>query len=66
MKKHFVKNLVMTEEENEKFEKSDICWVCGKLIGFNDKVRDHCDIPGKYRGSAHWSCNINLKISKKK
>ena len=20
---------------------------------------------GKYRGSAHWSCNINLKVSKK-
>ena len=20
---------------------------------------------GKYRGSAHWSCNINLKLTKK-
>ena len=20
---------------------------------------------GKYRGAAHWNCNINLKISKK-
>ena len=26
---------------------------------------DHCHITGKYRGAAHWSCNINLKISKK-
>ena len=29
------------------------------------KVRDRCHITGKYRGSSHWKCNINLKISKK-
>ena len=29
------------------------------------KVRDHCYITGKYRGAAHWSCNVNLKPSKK-
>ena len=29
------------------------------------KVRDHCHITGKYSGSAHWSCNINLKLTKK-
>ena len=29
------------------------------------KVRDHCHISGKYRGAAHWNCDINLKISKK-
>ena len=28
-------------------------------------VRDHCHITGKYRGYAHWSRNINLKICKK-
>ena len=55
----------MTAEENEEFERSNICWICGKLIEFNDKVRDHCHITGKYRGSSHWSCNINLTISKK-
>ena len=31
----------------------------------DDKVRDHCHIKGKYRGAAHRSCNINLKVSKK-
>ena len=35
------------------------------MIDFDEKVRDHCHITGKYRGCAHWSCNINLKISKK-
>ena len=34
------------------------------MINFDEKVRDHCHITGKYRGAAHWSCNINLKISK--
>ena len=65
MKKHFNKNLVMSAEENEEFERSNICWICGKSINFDAKVRDHCHIAGKYRGCAHWSCNINLKISKK-
>ena len=65
MKKHFNKNLIMTAEENEEFERSSICWICGRLIESDDKVRDHCHITDKYRGSAHWSCNINLKISKK-
>ena len=64
MKKHFNKNLVMTAEQNEEFESSYICWICGKLI-FDNKVRDHCHITGKYRGSSHWNCNINLKITKK-
>ena len=45
---------------------TSICWICGKLIENRDnKVRDHCHITGKYRGAAHYSCNINLKISKK-
>ena len=64
MKKHFNKNLVMTAEENEKFERYNICWISGKLIDFDEKVRDHCHTTGKYRGCAHWSCNINLKTSK--
>ena len=64
MKKHFNKNLVMTAEESEEFERSN-CWICGKLIENEDKVREHCHITGNYRGSAHWSCNINLKITKK-
>ena len=64
MKKHFNKNLIISAEEEEQFEKMKICWLCNKLIE-NDKVRDHCHITGKYRGAAHWNCNINLKISKK-
>ena len=28
-------------------------------------MRDHCQIIGKYRGSAHWCCIVNLKLTKK-
>ena len=46
MKKHFNKNLIMSVEEEEQFEKSEICWICDKIIDDN-KVRDHCHITGK-------------------
>ena len=66
MRKHFNKNLIMSVEEEKRFEQRNICWICSKLIDFSDgKVRDHCHISGKYRGAAHWSCNIDFKISKK-
>ena len=56
----------MSAEENKKFEMTNICWICGKPIDVSDnKVRDHYHITGKYRGAAHWNCNINVKISKK-
>ena len=36
--------------------------ICNKLFDVGDnKVRDR---RRKYRGSAHWSCNINLKLTK--
>ena len=55
----------MSAKEEERFELTNICWICGKLFEISDdKVRDHCHISKKYRGAAHWSCNSNLKITK--
>ena len=52
--------------EEERFQFSYSCWICGKLFDVGDeKVRDYCHITEKYRGAAHWSCNINLKLTKK-
>ena len=66
IKNHFNKNLMMSAEEEERFQLSNSCWICDKLFDVgDDKVRDHSHITGKYRGAAHWSCNINLKLTKK-
>ena len=66
MEKHFNKNLIISEEEQQQFQLSNVCWMCKKLIDHDDeKVRDHCHVTGKFRGAAHWSCNINLQLTKK-
>ena len=37
--------------------------ICDKKYNQTDvRVRDHCHITGKYRGSAHQDCNLKLKI----
>ena len=65
-KKPFTKNLIMSAKEEERFRLSDICWICNKLFDVSDnKVRHHCHVAGKYRGAAHWSCNVNFKMTKK-
>ena len=62
MKKHFDKELVMSKEDNEHFKNSTKCWSCDNDYVDNDtKIRDHCHITGKYRGSAQRDCSINLK-----
>ena len=58
MKKHFNKNLIISDEEEEQFQSSNSYWICQKLIDDDDeKVRYHCHVTGKFRGTAHWSCN---------
>ena len=64
MKKHFDKPLRMTKEDEEKFEKATTCHTCDKKYTEKDiRVRDHCHITGKYRGSAHQECNLKLRIN---
>ena len=47
----------MYEEDEERFQWSNKCWLCNKLFDVGDnKVRDHDHITGKYRGSSHWCC----------
>ena len=66
MNKHFNKNLIMSEEEEHLFQQSNSCWICQKLIDNDkEKVRDHCNVIGRFRGAAHGSCNINLQLTTK-
>ena len=60
MKKHFNKNLIMSEEEEKQFQPSNTCWICEKPIDNDDeKERDYCCITGKFRGVAHLGCNYS-------
>ena len=59
-------NLIMTEEEENLFQKSNGCWICKKLIDNDEeKVRDHCHVTSKFRGASHRNCNINFQLVKK-
>ena len=54
MKKYFNKELVMTKKDNKDFENSTKCWICDNdNIDGDFKVRGHCHITRKYRGSGH-------------
>ena len=65
-KDYFNKSLIMSAEEEEMFQNACSCWICGRLFdSMDEKVRDHCHISGKFRGAAHFSCDVNFKISKK-
>ena len=63
MKKHFNKPLKMTKENETDFQKAAKCHICDiKYTNKDVRVRDHCHITGKYRGSAHQDCNLKLQI----
>ena len=53
IKKHFNKNLVMSIEDEERFQLSNKCWICNKLfVAEDNKVRDYDHVTGKCRSSA--------------
>ena len=68
--------IISADQENE-FQSATICYICekgfevGKEGGFvvgegvDYKVRDHCHFTGKYRGPAHNTCNLKLRVVKK-
>ena len=65
MKKHFNKELVMTEEHNENFKNSTRRLICGNDYIDNDtKVKYDCCIKRNYRGSAHRDCDINVRLNR--
>ena len=56
----------MSAEDKERFQTSNIYWIWDNLFDVGDnKIRNHCHVTGKSRGSSHWSCNINVKLTKK-
>ena len=64
MRKCFNKPLKMTKDDLDVFEKATECHICNKQYTSEDiRVRDHCHITGKFRGSAHQECNLKLTLN---
>ena len=56
----------MSVKDEGSFKSSNNCWICNRLfVAEDNKVRDHDHVTRKYRGSAHWNCNINFNLTKK-
>lgn len=53
----------LTSYEQKSFDDSKYCFLCDQLL-FDDKVRDHCHLTGKYRGAAHSYCNLQYCVPK--
>ena len=63
IKKQFNKPLVMTKDGEQPFITMGGCHICREKYTDKDvRVRDHCHITGKFRGSAHQECNLKLRI----
>ena len=63
VKERFNKPLNMTENDKMCFKLMDKCHICDKEYTDKDvRVRDHCHITGKFRGSAHQECFLKLRI----
>ena len=59
----FNKPLKMTENEELCFKLMDKCHICGEKYTDKDvRVRDHCHVAERFRGSAHQECNLKLRI----
>ena len=60
------KMISLTTEEKIHYNKQKVCYICKKEFDNNDKkqqkVRDHCQYTGKYRGAAHNICNLRYKV----
>ena len=64
IEKEFNKPMRMRKDDEEKFKKAEECHICNKKYTDKDiRVRDHCHITGKYRGSAHQECNLKLRVN---
>ncbi|KAL9959211.1 hypothetical protein ACROYT_G036308 [Oculina patagonica] len=65
IQKRLILKRLTEEEHKEAAEEEDDCLCCGQPLlrrNFRDAVKDHCHITGNYRGAAHNSCNLKMRI----
>ena len=53
----------ISEKEEESFKNAVKCYACGLDLE-EDRVRDHCQLTGKYRGAARSKCNLRMRTPK--
>ena len=62
--------ITLTNKENKSYENQKVCYICREEFSNDDnnkkyqKVRDHCNCTGKFRGAAHSICYLRYKIPK--
>ena len=56
--------MIFTEEDEQVHGATNACFICQEHMSPSDKVRDHCHFTGKYRGAAHFKCNLAFKHPK--
>lgn len=55
-----------SDKDEQHFKETNECHICNQAYTNKDiRVRDHCQITGSYRGSAHQDCNLKLQINPK-
>ena len=66
----FPKKMICSQKDLDDFHAATTCHICGEK-GFVDennhersKVRDHCHLSGKMRGTAHNKCNLEYRVPK--
>ena len=58
-----LKGHIKSYDIEQRFRTMDGCHISGeKYTDKGVRVRDHCHITGKFRGSAHQKCNLKLRI----
>ena len=49
-----IKHMIITTQQEEEFLNAVDCHICNEILGA-DRVRDHCQLTGLFRGAAHMS-----------
>ena len=64
VKRHFNKNLKMTDEDMDDINRSNKCYICNeKYVEGVKHIKDHCRITENYLGSAHDACCSKLRMN---
>lgn len=63
IKKNLNKAMIPTKKDKHNFKTANNCHICDKKYSEKDaRVRDHCHITAKNRGTAHQNCNLKLQM----